>query len=163
MAALQLKPKPLTREAFAPFGDVIETDDAERLLINEGTTERFHDLAKVELGGGRALINIFRAQPRPSPIAIRMMERHPLGSQAFVTLERRPFLVVVAPPGAPPEAAALRAFITDGNQGVNYHPGVWHHPVLALVQETDFLVVDRGGPGGNCDEVPLPEGIFLVC
>ena len=163
MAALQLKPKPLTREAFAPFGDVIETEDAERLLINEGTTERFHDLAKVELGGGRALINIFRAQPRPSPIAIRMMERHPLGSQAFVALERRPFLVVVAPPGAPPEAAALRAFITDGNQGVNYHPGVWHHPVLALLQETDFLVVDRGGPGANCDEVPLPEGIFLVC
>jgi ureidoglycolate lyase len=163
MAALQLKPKPLTREAFAPFGDVIETEDAERLLINEGTTERFHDLAKVELGGGRALINIFRAQPRPSPIAIRMMERHPLGSQAFVALERRPFLVVVALPGAPPEAAALRAFITDGNQGVNYHPGVWHHPVLALLQETDFLVVDRGGPGANCDEVPLPEGIFLVC
>jgi ureidoglycolate lyase len=163
MAALQLKPKPLTREAFAPFGDVIETEDAERLLINEGTTERFHDLAKVELGGGRALINIFRAQPRPSPIAIRMMERHPLGSQAFVALEHRPFLVVVAPPGAPPEAAALRAFITDGNQGVNYHSGVWHHPVLALLQETDFLVVDRGGPGANCDEVPLPEGIFLVC
>jgi ureidoglycolate lyase len=163
MAALLLKPKPLTREAFAPFGDVIETEDAESYLINEGTTERFHDLAKVELGGGRALINIFRAQPRPSPIAIRMMERHPLGSQAFVALERRPFLVVVALPGAPPEAAALRAFITDGNQGVNYHPGVWHHPVLALLQETDFLVVDRGGPGANCDEVPLPEGIFLVC
>jgi ureidoglycolate lyase len=163
MAALLLKPKPLTREAFAPFGDVIETEDAESYLINEGTTERFHDLAKVELGGGRALINIFRAQPRPSPIAIRMMERHPLGSQAFIALERRPFLVVVAPRGAPPEGAALKAFITDGNQGVNYHPGVWHHPVLALVQETDFLVIDRGGLGANCDEVPLPEGIFLVC
>jgi len=163
MAALHLKPKPVTKDAFRAFGDVIETAGAERMLINEGTTERFHDLAKVVLGRGSALINIFRAQPRPTPIAIRMMERHPLGSQAFVALERRPFLVVVAPAGVAPEAAELRAFITDGNQGVNYHPGVWHHPVLALVQETDFLVIDRGGPGENCDEVPLPEGIFLVC
>ena len=163
MTALTLKPKALTREAFAPYGDVIACDGAERFWINEGTTERFHDLARVEMGGGRTLISIFRAQPRPTPIALTVMERHPLGSQAFVTLERRPFLVVVAPPGPPPPPDSFEAFITDGNQGVNYHAGVWHHPVLALLQETDFLVVDRGGPGDNCDEVVLPKGILLVC
>ena len=163
MTSLQLKPKALTREAFAAFGDVISCAEAESFWINEGTTERFHDLAKVDVGGGRALINIFRARPRPTPIALRVMERHPLGSQAFMALERRPFLVVVAPPGRSPVPDTLEAFITDGTQGVNYHPGVWHHPVLALLQETDFLVVDRGGPGDHCDEVALPGGIFLVC
>ena len=98
-----LTPVPLSAEAFAPFGDVIETKEAERFLINEGTTTRFHDLAKVETGAdGHTLINIFRGQPRARPIEIKMMENHPLGSQAFAPLRRAAYLVVVAPAGAPP-------------------------------------------------------------
>jgi len=148
----------LTREAFAPFGDVIELDGARHYPINEGTTERYHDLAKVDVltQGGRPLINVFRAQPRSWPIEIAMMERHPLGSQAFVPLSDAPYLIVVAPAGEL-DATKLRAFSTSGWQGVNYAKGVWHHPLLALERMSDFLVVDRGGEGPNCDEVPLTQ------
>ena len=109
----KLEPEPLTRAAFAPFGDVIETAGAEHFTINEGTTERFHDLARVDVasGGGRALISVFRAEPLPLPIGITMMERHPLGSQAFVPLGSRHFLVVVAPRETRPDPADLRAFL----------------------------------------------------
>jgi ureidoglycolate lyase len=148
----------LTREAFAPFGDVIELDGARHYPINAGTTERFHDLARVDVdaAGGRPLINVFRGQPRALPIEITMMERHPLGSQAFLPLAELRYAVVVAPAGEL-DPARLRAFVTQGWQGVNYAKGVWHHPLLALERVSDFIVVDRGGEGSNCDEQALPE------
>ena len=151
---------PLTRAAFEPFGDVIEADGAERFEINNGSTTRFHDLARVDVAaeGGHALVNIFRARPLPMPLTIAMMEKHPLGSQAFVPLEAAPFLVVVAPPGDAVAPADLRAFLARAGQGVNYAPGVWHHPVIALGRETDFLVIDRGGPGDNLAEFFFDEG-----
>lgn len=155
-----LKPEPLTRAAFAPFGDVIEMRGAEHYPINEGTAERFHDLAAVDVAeaGGRALISIFRGQPRDLPLAIRMMERHPLGSQAFIPLGTNPWLTVVAPAGDPPNPSDLRAFLAAAGQGVNYHRGAWHHPLIALESASDFLVIDRGGPGANCDEHLLDGG-----
>jgi ureidoglycolate lyase len=148
----------LTRAAFAPFGDVIELDGARHFPINGGTTERYHDLANVDVteNGGRPLINLFRAQPRALPIEITMMERHPLGSQAFIPLTARRYLVVVAPAGEL-DPARTRAFWSDGWQGVNYAKGVWHHPLLALDQVSDFVVVDRGGEQPNCDELSLTE------
>ena len=153
MADVTLTPRPLTRAAFAPFGEVIETAHAESRLVNDGNARRFHDLAAIDVaeGGGRPLLNIFRARPLAPPIPIRLMERHPLGSQAFVPLGSRPFLVVVAPPGEAVAPEALRAFRAEDGQGVNYRRGVWHHPLLALGGESDFLVIDRGGPGENCD------------
>jgi ureidoglycolate lyase len=148
----------LTRASFAPFGEVIELDGARHFAINGGTTERYHDLAAVDVTaqGGRPLINLFRAQPRTLPVDITMMERHPLGSQAFIPLRQARYLVVVAPPGEF-DPARMRAFWTDAWQGVNYAKGVWHHPLLALDQVSDFVVVDRGGEGNNCDELPLAE------
>jgi ureidoglycolate lyase len=148
----------LTRAAFAPFGDVIELDGARHFPINGGTTERYHDLATVDVGeqAGRPLISLFRGQPRALPIEISMMERHPLGSQAFVPLAQTGYLVVVAPAGEF-DPAQMRAFRTEGWQGVNYAKGVWHHPLLALEHVSDFVVVDRGGNGSNCDELVLPE------
>ena len=160
MTKLQIAP--LTRGAFAAFGDVIETDSAEHFTINQGTTERYHDLAGVELGGGRALINVFRAQPRSFPMELSMMERHPLGSQAFIPRNGADFLVVVAPAGPAPAPEDLRAFLARDGQGVNYKAGVWHYPVLALRRQTDFLVVDRGGPGDNLDEVTLEGGPVIL-
>jgi ureidoglycolate lyase len=156
--AIVLQAQPLTRAAFASFGDVIETDGAEHFPINAGSTERYHDLASVDLGpepGARTLVNIFHGQPvAGQPLPLRLMERHPLGSQAFVPLSARPFLVVVAAPdSAPTEPDNLHVFLTAPGQGVNYARGVWHHPLLALEAVSDFLVVDRGGPGHNCDEV----------
>jgi len=149
--------EPLTRAAFAPFGDVIEATGARRAYpINQGTTQRFHDLAEIDVdtNDGRPLISIFRAQPRTLPFEIRMLERHPLGSQAFVPLDPRlRYLVVVS------EAADAmpRAFLATNGQGVNYRRGCWHHPLLALDQISDFLVIDRGGPGENCDESLLNQ------
>ncbi|PRX29118.1 ureidoglycolate lyase [Paraburkholderia sp. BL18I3N2] len=156
MKALQMER--LTRAAFAPFGDVIELDGARHFAINGGTTERYHDLASVDVteNGGRPLINLFRAQPRALPVEITMMERHPLGSQAFIPLTAGRYLVVVAPAGEF-DPAQMRAFWTDAWQGVNYAKGVWHHPLLALDRVSDFVVVDRGGEQPNCDELSLAE------
>ena len=153
--ARRIAPVPLSQREFAPFGEVIETAGAERRVINDGTTVRFHDLARVDVaaGGGFPLINVFRARPLALPLTIRLLEQHPLGSQAFIPLDTAPFLIVVAPAGATPRRAAVRAFVTDGRQGVNYARGVWHHPVIAMTRETDFVVVDRGGPGDNLVEV----------
>ncbi|WDD93825.1 ureidoglycolate lyase [Burkholderia sp. FERM BP-3421] len=153
----------LTPEAFAPFGDVIQTEGAKQIPINLGTTIRFHDLAKVDAAdaGGRTLVNLFRGQPRALPFEVRMLERHPLGSQAFVPLNDKPYLVVVAPAGDL-DPARIRAFVTQGWQGVNYAKGVWHHPLIALGEVSDFIVVDRGGEGLNLNEEDLAESLWLT-
>ncbi len=149
-----LKARPLTREAFRPFGDVIETAGAHHYPINNGTTERYHDLAKVDVGSGdgRPLISIFVGQPFAPPVAISMMERHPLGSQAFMPLDNRPYLVAVAPDGPDGRPGEPLVFFATGGQGVNYARGTWHHPLIALEAESRFLVVDRGGEGANLEE-----------
>jgi ureidoglycolate lyase len=150
---VSLEIQPLSKAAFAPFGDVIETDGAEVININQGTTERFHDLARIQTHkGGHTLVNIFRGQPRPRPIEISMMEYHPLGSQAFIPLQPAPWLVVVARPGKTVTVNDLVAFQAAPDQGVNYHAAVWHHPLLVEQNNHDFLVVDRGGPGDNLVE-----------
>lgn len=155
--AMKLEIKPLTKEAFAPYGDVIEVAGSDHFLINNGSTERYHDLAKVEGVGGnaRTLINIFRATPLQYPLNIKMVERHPLGSQAFIPMGEEDYLIVVAKAGERVAPADLVAFRATKDQGVNYHRGSWHHPVLALNSVSDFLVVDRGGDGDNCDELFL--------
>lgn len=152
--------KPLNREEFEPFGDVIETGSkVESRTINDGYAIRYHDLAIVDVlgSGGRPLINIFRSKPRPLPVTIHMMERHPLGSQAFISLQNKKFLVVVAPSGNSVDPENLSAFITNGLQGVNYARGVWHFPLISLDEEQDFLVIDRGGPENNCEEIFFNE------
>lgn len=152
-----LKTEPLTQDAFAPFGDVIEASDkAERRLINYGNTTRFHDLAAIDVmaDGGRAGVNIFRSAPLKMPITVEVMEYHPKSSQAFVPLSGHPFLVVVAPKG-PFDASKLRAFIASPGQGVNYHAGTWHHFSLALEGVSDFLVIDRVADDENCVEHQL--------
>jgi ureidoglycolate lyase len=154
--------EPLTKEAFAPFGSVIETDPAALRFINGGNTERYHALARVDVAGEGAgvIINIFRGQPRGFPYAVTMMERHPLGSQSFSPLEDRPWLVVVAAdeggqPGRP------RVFLASGRQGVNYGRNVWHHPLMSVGAVSDFVVVDREGPGNNLEEFFYEEP-FLI-
>ncbi|MBV6272740.1 ureidoglycolate lyase [Alcaligenaceae bacterium CGII-47] len=149
--------EPLTREAFAPFGEVIEVSDkARHFTINEGNTERYHDLANIDPGDdGRAIVSIFRGLARTLPFTVTMMERHPKASQAFVPLSGRPYLVVVALPEARPTRADLRVFLCQGTQGVNYARGVWHHPLIALNATSDFLIIDRDGPGDNCDIVQM--------
>ena len=151
--AEKLTIQPLTKEAFAPFGSVIETDPAAMRYINGGTTERYNALAVAEAVGddAKVIINIFRGSPRSFPYAVNMMERHPFGSQSFSPIDDRPWLVVVAEdedgkPGRP------QVFRAGGRQGVNYGRNVWHHPLMTVGAVSDFLVVDRMGGGNNVIE-----------
>lgn len=155
----------LSRAAFAPFGEVISLEGAKHYPINSGTTERFHALAAVDAAtlNGTPYISLFRGQARPLPLPITIMERHPLGSQAFVPLTQNTddeYLVVVAPPGEF-DASKLRAFLARGFEGVSYAKGVWHHPLISLHKTSDFVVVDRLGEGANCDEIPLDGSLVL--
>jgi ureidoglycolate lyase len=150
---------PLTQSAFAPFGQVIECNPATMRLINSGTTERYHALGRAEALGTHAevILNLFRGQPRNFPYEIDMVERHPYGSQSFHPLNGRPWLVVVAEDqGGRPGCPAV--FLARGDQGINYRANVWHHPLIALGDTSDFLVVDRLGEEHNLEEYfyPLP-------
>lgn len=160
---LELTAEPLTPEAFAPFGDVIDARTADYFHINAGRTRRYHDLAMVELLGdeARPLISIFASQPVAIPLTLDFLECHPLGSQAFMPLHGERFLIVVAPPGETIDPATVRAFVTDGRQGVNYRAGTWHAIQSVLDREGEFLVVDRGGPGDNCEEYSLDLRVTL--
>jgi ureidoglycolate lyase len=154
----EVTPEPLTAEAFAPFGSVIEaSDDAVKLEINQGHAVRYDRLAEIDVAdeGGAGAISLFRARPLAEPV-LKQFERHPIGSQSFVPLGGGPYLVAVAPAGIF-DPARIRLFRAEGHQGVHYRKGVWHHFLLVL-EESDFLVVDRAGPGDNCEEIELPPG-----
>ena len=145
----------LTTENFAEFGEVICCKDHDYFHINDAHTERYHAVATTEIfGDAKAAISIFRnIKSTQIPFEISMLERHPKGSQAFIPMHGQKFLVVVAPSlnTDEPDLSQLKAFITDGSQGVNYRAGTWHHPLLTLESPSDFAVVDRVGEGHNCD------------
>ena len=131
----ELRAEVLTQEAFSAFGDVIEVGDTkETRTINEGNTLRYHDLARLTLSSesGQPAISIFRSQPQTLPFEIKLMERHPLSSQAFFPLGTESYLVVVAPAGEL-KSDKIRAFIASSHQGVNYHPGTWHHSTTSRI------------------------------
>lgn len=160
-----LQVQPLSAEAFKPFGDVIQANDAAKhFSINQGYAERYDRLALVDANdlGGQAGISIFRAKARPMPIELSVLEKHPLGSQAFMPMSGHAYLVVVAPGGDAPEIDKAQCFLASSTQGVNYAKGTWHHPLLAL-HDGDFLVVDRSGAKGdmNCVEFSL-QGLGLL-
>jgi ureidoglycolate lyase len=148
-----IETRALTATAFAPFGQVIQKDGAHHYLINNGNCTRFHDLAQVELTGegARALISLFTAKHFTFPLTLSMVERHPLGTQAFYPLSGKPWVVIVCldeggKPGTP------HAYIAAPDQGVNIGRNVWHAVLTPLEATSDFLVVDRGGGGMNLQE-----------
>jgi len=148
---MKLTLQPLTADAFAPFGDVLEVAGAPDKIINQGLCGRYHDLAGIDVVDGKAGISLFSAQARQLPITLDMMERHPLGSQAFLPMSHDPFVVIVAPdaggkPGQP------QAFLTQAGQGVNYARGTWHGVLTPLHAPGLFAVVDRIGDGANLQE-----------
>ena len=156
-----LHPKPLTAEAFAPFGEVVEAHGTPE-TINYGATQKFADLAAIDTGSdGKAVAHLYRSTPPSYPFVLRVMENHPLGSQLFVPLSGRPFLVVVAPRGTL-DPKTIEAFVVASDQGVNIAPGVWHHYSLALGAPSGFLVVDREGPGENLEEIALDGSISVA-
>ena len=163
MEALTLRPEPLTAKAFAAFGDVVEAHTDSVININQGTSQRFHDLARIDVasGDGHPLVNIFRASPYPEPLILSMMEKHPLGSQLFMPLQDHAYLVAVAEMSDKVRACDIMVFTANGYQGVNFRPGIWHHPLLVL-QQQDFLVVDRGGKGDNLVEQALDQSVSIA-
>jgi ureidoglycolate lyase len=150
-----LQAEPLSAEAFAPFGEVLEASGPPDRLINAGLCARFHDRARIDIAEGRAGLSVFLGEPRALPYSFDLLERHPLGSQAFVPMTAAPFLVIVAPdaggtPGTP------RAFVTDGAQGINIGRGVWHGVLTPLAAPGLFAVLDRIGDGPNLEEWRAP-------
>ena len=145
-----IKPKEITRENFAIYGDLISSDSIKPIDINAGYAKRFNDLAKINTSKdkGETIISIFSALKRSFPMKIDMMEKHPLGSQAFVPMKETIFLTFVAPPGDVPEIKKIQSFIIPPKMGVNYKPGIWHFPLIST-EDTNFLVIDRKGSGKN--------------
>lgn len=161
MDEFRLEAVPLTAERFAPYGDVIETGRGVVAAMNDARFERFDNLAAVNVDG-RVALGIVRCRtPSSLPYRFDMVERHPLGSQAFIPRTPFRFAVVVGPPGETVAREDLRAFVTNGRQGINYHRGTWHMPLIAFEREQEFLVVDRAG-ADNCEELVFDEPVLLV-
>ena len=147
---ISINPKPITKKNFSKFGDMITTDNIKPLEINNGYAKRFDGIANLDTSkeNGETTICIFSALKRSFPMKIDMMEKHPLGSQAFVPMKETTFLAFVAPPGDLPEIEKIKSFVVPPKKGINYKPGVWHFPLIST-EDTDFLVIDRKGSGDN--------------
>ncbi len=145
-----IEPKLITKENFSKFGDMITTENIKPLEINNGYAKRFDDIAKIDTSNknGETTISIFSALKRSFPMKIDMMEKHPLGSQAFIPMKQTTFLTLVAPEGERLEIDKIESFVVPKGKGVNYKTGIWHFPLIAT-EDMDFLVVDRKGSGEN--------------
>ncbi len=159
---ITIKAQPLTADRFAPFGNVIETSPAQTAAMNEARFERFDDLCDLDVGDGRIAVSIARCRIATSlPYCVDVVERHPLGSQAFVPLQTCRMLVVVAPPGGPADAGEFKAFFSNGRQGINYRRGTWHMPLIAFDAGNEFLIIDRAPDQPNCDMHTLDVPILV--
>jgi ureidoglycolate lyase len=158
---IELHPKPLTKAAFAPYGEVVEMDGAKHFTINQGFAERFDDLANIDVSeeDGSVKASLFTAKLRPQPILINLMERHPLGSQLFYPLQDKPWLVLVCQD--PRDTTSFQVFRATGQQGVNYAKNTWHFPLLVLEDKNHFLIIDRKGPGNNLEEVEITKRLAV--
>ena len=151
--------RPLTRENFAPFGQVLDAAGwANHYPINGGKCERYHDMATAEAAGSnaRVILSVFKGTAYDFPLKLTMVERHPFGSQAFMPLSPRPFIVIVCPDG-PDGPGEPHAFLTHPGQGVNYPRNLWHGVLTPVGEPQDFLVVDRSGDEKNLEEHHFPE------
>ena len=144
------KPVKISKENFAKYGDLISTNNVKPIDINNGYAKRFDDLANINTSKdqGKTIISIFSALKRNFPMKIDMMEKHPLGSQAFIPMKETTFLAFVAPQNNKPEIEKIESFIISPGIGINYKPGIWHFPLIST-ENMNFLIVDRQGPGNN--------------
>lgn len=157
----RIVPRPLTADAFAPFGDVLDCAGEADRIINQGMCGRFHDRATMDFSDGRAGLSLFNATPRSFPYRLDLLERHPDGSQAFVPMTEHPFLVIVArdangTPGTP------LAFLTAPHQAINIHRNVWHGVLTPLHAPGLFAVIDRIGAGANLQEFRLDDPYIVA-
>ena len=150
MTEKTIKPIPITKENFSKYGDVISIKDIKPLEINNGYAKRYDCIANLNTSNdnGETTISIFSALKRNFPMKIDMMEKHPLGSQAFIPMKETTFLAFVAPEEEKLNLNKIEAFIIPPGIGINYNPGTWHFPLIST-EDMNFLVVDRKGSGDN--------------
>lgn len=160
-AIIRVPVRHLTAEAFRPYGDVIDASGSPSYPANGGAAQVHRDLAAIDLdAGSRVCVSVVRTAPTALPLRITVMERHPLGSQAFVPLGGAELLVLVAPEGDL-DPSEIVAFHCSASQAINYRPGIWHHPLIALHRPSDFVVIDRQGEGANLDLVAITEPLVI--
>ena len=145
-----IKPKKITSKNFKKYGELISTKKIEPININNGYAKRFDNLCKINtsLQKGNAIVSIFSAKKRKFPMSVKMMEKHPLGSQAFVPMSETKFFAFVAPKGKKQNTKKIESFIVPKQTGINYKPGIWHFPLIST-KNMNFLVIDRKGKGNN--------------
>jgi len=163
VAGRTLTPLPLTRERFAPYGDVIDASQIDSSAMNDARFDRYDDLCTIDVGDGDVAVSVTRSRVATTlPYMINTVERHPLGSQAFVPLSPCKMIVVVAPAAESVDGDDLIAFETNGFQGINYARGTWHMPLIAFESGQRFLILDRAADRPNCDEHTLDEPVMLI-
>ena len=145
-----IKAKKITKKKFSKFGQLIDTSKKNPININDGYAKRFDNLGNINTSKlkGSSIVSIFSAKKRLFPMYIKMMEKHPLGSQAFIPMNDTSFLIFVAPKGKKPNINKIESFIVPKQTGINYRPGIWHFPLISL-KNMNFLVIDRKGKGNN--------------
>jgi len=154
--------RPLTPEAFAPYGDVVTSTGRDGRSVNAGTSVRVEmPEPDVLAHDGKPSLSVFRATAVRLPFEVRELERHRLGSQTFLPLGGTPFVVVVALGGDAPDTDTLAAFVIDGGRGITFRRGTWHHPLLALA-DGDFAVIERRGAEIDCDVAALRPGAWTL-
>ena len=157
-----IKPRKINRINFRKFGEIIDTKKKRHININNGFAKRFDNLGKINtsMKRGRTVVSIFSAKKRKFPMKIDMMEKHPLGSQAFIPMDDTSFLVFVAPKGKKPNIKNIKSFVVPKQTGINYKPGIWHFPLISK-KNMNFLVIDRKGKGNNLVIYKFKEKIYL--
>jgi len=148
---IRLKAEVLTAKALAPYGDLMEASGTPDKVINQGKCIRYHDRALLDFSDGAAGISIFKGEKETLPMPLQLVERHPMGSQAFVPMSADSFLVVVARDenGIPQDP---KAFLTKPGQAINFHRGTWHGVLAPLSEPGLIAVIDRIGEGTNLEE-----------
>jgi len=161
---MTLTPKPLTAEAFAPYGEVVDSDSARKTFpMNFGLATRFCDLADIDISdqGGETCISLVKSNAITFPFKAKVMEYHPHGSQLFYPLCQSQFLILVAPPSEILDETKVELFISNGKQGVNYYKNVWHHYLMPLEDDSEFMIVDRKADDENCIQTDLTMEIRI--
>ena len=154
---MEVTPQPLSREAFAPFGDVIDIPDA------AGRTYYDDALGNLRPHARASLSAILKADSAERPLRADLLERHEFSSQTFIPIDVARWLIVVAPHAAAggPDLGGVRAFIANGRQGVTYRPNTWHHGLTVLDRPGRFAVF-MWLDGSTGDEEFVPVAPFTI-
>ena len=163
----EVRAAPLSVAAFAPFGFVVSAGLQAGHAANQGTARRFDFCAPLTSTrpAARANLAVFRSTRADLPFSVRLLEKHPCSTQAFLPMVCARFLVCVAPanPDGSPHVDGLLAFVCSAGQGISYHLGVWHHPIIALDDDADFaMVAFEDGSPADCVEHSLADVVIVT-